>query len=1123
MKKIVLIIFFNLVGCLKNNLLNLNKTSYKISPYDNKITKLVKDYLEAKKNGKFDEAKIYLQQLKNIILNSRPSEFSEKTIKDIAKEIEKYTFRKIKDSKGNVIAKPNYGFETLNDTFISYPENYNKLLNNSLTKSWFELIDLKKEYIEVLLEAGVPVNMENAFGENLLHKACYEGDLDLVNFLIKKGINVNKQDKRLGFTPIFFCIKNFNDRSFNIIERLIEEGASLLIIDNENKTILHHFYKTILLLASRVNKNMEAFQNFNNYHNLDMNLYIDLIKFFKISLKTILEQNPELIFIKDNKDENTFYDHFFDPSLKDTIKNLFGIELTNNTLSENFFYDHIAKKNRKSFIDFLVLLSGRFFDEDLIKKCLCLYEIKFEEDEKITFKNKIVDLSSTLEINTLVWYENKQFIKCLFKIFEEDNIQALESTYKLKIILEKALVLKKYEIVNMFLIDPDFSKFNLLRDIDYLEYNMRRVNLLNHIIEWGKIDLFDLVLPFSNINLCDDVLFQVEGDVNLNTTPLSNIIKRDNMKMFDLIIKKGDLNLFERDHIGYTCFHYAAEFNRLEMFKKLIEILEIKMQQNLIAEELFLDIDETIEVENPLTIVKKRSKKIQDYNNFTNYINSLDIKVIRILKHSSIEVKLQKGKDHLTDYESLTENLSYFNIVGIKKPFFDNFKKIIEAGKKNEEKFWLDYEIKFPLHYSIINSNVELFNNNLLPIWFDSDRNQDWDGKNPLHIAVEKSNEEIIKRFLRAEYNLVSSIFKNREIRETYQKDMSNENLENLNRYNQNTSPFNKAIDLQNINILNLFLNYVSLKGIDENFKIDFLEYALSKQKFKSFEIIYKSISEANKKNFSQQILINTIKKVMDEDKNPKIIDSLEFLLKYYPKENINLNSKENNPLLLVIEKENEFLIDFLISHGADPKAKDDKGIPISYYLLYDLYKKNKKLISKFLNIGAFDVNTSNEDNPLHFYIENILIKETNMDEDFFKFMINKFNYCLHKPNIQGFFPLHLFLSDRKGLLLKLLNEGSINFNKQDYNGNNFLHVLLQDWISDGPNSSLKYCSLNIIKTLFEITDMNLKNAKGKSCMDYIKNKVWEKYGKKYARRSLDKDLKNKIKELRKLIEKFKK
>lgn len=1097
MKKLILITFLSLMSCLKNTSLNLNKINYKIDPYDNKINKLIEDYLEAKKNQNFEEVESYFQQLKKIILTAKPSDFSQKIPNDIAKEIEKYTFRKINNSKGAVLIKPNYGFETLNDTFINYQQNYNKLLNSPITKSWFELIDLKKEYVELLLEAGVPINMETAFGENLLHKACYEGNLDLVIFLIEKGINVNKKDRRLGFSPILFCLKNFNDQSFDIVKRLIKANSSLLLIDNENKTILHHFYKPILLLVSKVDKKL---------------MYYDLIKFFKISLNTILNEKPKLISIRDNQDQNAFYDYF--SSIKEKIKDFPEAKLSSNTLVISFFYNNMARKNKKSFIDFLALLSGKFFDEDFTKKYLRLYEIKFEGDERIIFKNKMEDLCSFLEVNTLILQENKNFFKYLFQVLEQDNIQHSEISFKLKGILKKALVLKKYEIVKMLLNDPYFLKFNLLKDMDYLEHNMLRVNLLNHTVECGQNELFESILPSCNISSCDEALFIIEDDINLNTTPLSNILKRDNRYMFKLIIKREALNLFEPNNIGCTCSHNASEFNRLERFQKLIELLKIKIQKSLVLQEIFVDTDKDIEA--PLTTAEKQSKNNQNYQSFIKYIDSLDFDIIKLLRSLFIEIPLGKDKKYLTSYKSLSKSKLYFI-----KSNFENTKKRIE---KETLKFWIDYKEKFPLHHSIAYNNIRLFNNNLSPIYFDSEKNQDWNGKNPLHIAVEKSNKEIVERILSLEYDLVPIIFKNIEIKEIRKSNLySKEDLkiENFNRHNQNTSPFNKAIYLQSINILNLFLNYLALKESDEEFKIEFLEYALFNQKLESFKIIYESISEANKKKFSQQILINTIRKVIDEDKNFNIIYYLEFLLKGYPRENINLNSNENNPLLLAIERENEFLIEFLISHGADLRLKINRGIPIAYY---SLYKKNREFITKLFEMGAFGSNTSANDNPLHFCIQNIFNEETAIDEDFFRFIIEKFNYCINQSNSKRLFPLHLALFDKKGFhLSEIIIQSGISINKQDVNGNTLLHILFQNWIGNGIDEILKKCLLSNLITLIQITNLSIENKNGESCLDYLQNNIWKNYGKKYARKSLDKEFKNKLKELRCLIEKYKK
>lgn len=89
------------------------------------------------------------------------------------------------------------------------------------------------------IENNAPINVANNCENKStsLHHACKKGDILFVKFLIKKGVNLNAQD-RYGVTPLSIaCING----STAIVNLLIENNADLNIVD--------HFKISPLLLA----------------------------------------------------------------------------------------------------------------------------------------------------------------------------------------------------------------------------------------------------------------------------------------------------------------------------------------------------------------------------------------------------------------------------------------------------------------------------------------------------------------------------------------------------------------------------------------------------------------------------------------------------------------------------------------------------------------------------------------------------------------------------------------------------------------------------------------------------------------------------------------------------------
>ena len=90
------------------------------------------------------------------------------------------------------------------------------------------------DLINYLLKIGLDINHFTKRGESLLHYST--DNLELTGFLIKKGVNTNKQDSD-GLSPIMLSAQRGN---IDLVRLYIVNNADLSLKDNEGKTVLDY-------------------------------------------------------------------------------------------------------------------------------------------------------------------------------------------------------------------------------------------------------------------------------------------------------------------------------------------------------------------------------------------------------------------------------------------------------------------------------------------------------------------------------------------------------------------------------------------------------------------------------------------------------------------------------------------------------------------------------------------------------------------------------------------------------------------------------------------------------------------------------------------------------------------
>jgi len=89
------------------------------------------------------------------------------------------------------------------------------------------------EDLERLLDAGIPVNIRDQYGNTILSVACQNGHKRSAKAVLRRGADINARNYR-GNTPLHFCFTyGYGD---TLGEYLISKGADPTIRNNDGVT-----------------------------------------------------------------------------------------------------------------------------------------------------------------------------------------------------------------------------------------------------------------------------------------------------------------------------------------------------------------------------------------------------------------------------------------------------------------------------------------------------------------------------------------------------------------------------------------------------------------------------------------------------------------------------------------------------------------------------------------------------------------------------------------------------------------------------------------------------------------------------------------------------------------------
>ncbi len=432
------------------------------------------------------------------------------------------------------------------------------------------------------------VNQLDSNGETILNYAIINGNIKIIKYLVKQGININKKskvkykfiiknreikktikiienNKNIGDTPLIVAIKANKD---NIAKFLITLGAKINLKNNRSNTPLNTAIKNqnIELIKYLIKKSAQLNPKYESWNTP----LIVAIETQNLDIIKLLVKHGANINTANSNDVTPLYYSFgFSGTNNKFTEKKFKIVkyLINNgaKLEDNTLYNSIRTKSLK-LVDFLIK-KGATLSKDARKQD---YEFKLAAKlGTIDIFKKLLNLKNTKEVISKAFFEsvgtknNNKMVNYLISLGVDVNyiddktgknilIKAIESN---DIKLVKLIVSKggNVNFISKYGYTPLMAAINNLEITKYLIENKARVNLYNP--KYNQ-NLLSYAISMGNNNN-DVIKYLIKKRASIKNTLYNASIKFNEEIIKILISKNVKIN---KKHKGDTPLNASIKY-----------------------------------------------------------------------------------------------------------------------------------------------------------------------------------------------------------------------------------------------------------------------------------------------------------------------------------------------------------------------------------------------------------------------------------------------------------------------------------------------------------------------------------------------------------------------------------
>jgi len=972
-----------------------------------------------------------------------------KTALDIAKQLNKKDefiflikiYKLLKElTPKNYIVK-----DILKDIINVNEYDVNKLYNEKTIMYIFIEISIDDfDIYDSLLKKGAYIDSNYFNFSNFL--SLIENNEGLIKAIVKNGIRIRKDDKPVYIkAPVVYFIKHFKNTN-NIVEKLLDHGASIDETDKDGVTPLIQTIKS---------GNIELFKLLLNKYHPDINR------------KNALGQTPLIIaqhLDKKNEKRNEFISlieaHIKMNNIK-RITNNFNYNI--NNLIEDI-EDIIEEESIININDYNIKsLKEDIKKEELITNIID-YDINNSVNEMEIYKDGLTSVYYSLKngkykfLNSLI--NEQKNCDLLKKILRENKYIDIGKRYS-ELTIMKILInhhVDDEEIFNILFkrggyLDYDYISPSLYSN-KYSSLIENNTGLLKSIIHNGLI--------YMNVNDKNNQIVQIN-------TPLIYFIKIGKIQIVEKLLENG-ASIEETDEEGMTPIFYSIKYFRKDLF-----ILLLNKYRPDITKKNKMGQTPLIFAQH-LVIMKKVDlnfyiKELESYSKSNDLIKNINKKNNEVLLLNSLKQK---------NYDTLKKILIENNDIDINKIYNGNtiINTLINNIVNDEEIYNLLFKKGGYLNCNYVSSNSNTFssliekNSGLLKsiihnglIYMNANKTQVIKVNTPIIYFIKSGKIKIAEKLLENgasveetdEEGMTPIFYSIKCIRKNLFNILLNKyhaDITKKNKFGQTPLKFvqslikrkNEHFYYFNFCIKELKMHSKTLKNnasiIKNDNKIDNENLLLNSLKQKNYDTLKKILIENNDIDINKIYNGNTIVNTLINN-NVKDEELYNLLFKKGGYLNCNYVSSNSNTFSSLIEN-NSGLLKSIIHNGLIYINKNKtQVIKVNTPLIHFIKIGNIKIAEKLLENGASVEETDEEGlTPIFYSI-------SNNEENLFNILLNKYHADINKTNKIGQTLLIYAINKEKVEYIKILiQHSSVNVN-QIYDGKLLIDILLEKGIND--------------------------------------------------------------------------